>query len=68
MKNRKDIIRAIEIVTDSFVSHIPYLNKGQQETSNSQRSTPTFEKKAELEYLEVLRTLLELLWMKTAFA
>ena len=55
MKSRKGIIRAIEIVTDSFVSHIGYLDKGQHNT------TPTFEKKTELEYLEVLKTLLELL-------
>jgi hypothetical protein len=53
MKNRKQIIKAIEIVADSFVSHIDYLDKGQHNT------TPAFEKKTELEYIEVLKTLLE---------
>lgn len=55
MKTRKQIIRAIEIVTASFDSHIDYLDKGQP------NSTAAIEKKTMQEYLEVLETLLELL-------
>lgn len=55
MNKRKKIIKAFSIVIDSVVSHIEYLDKGQR------NSTPAWEKKVEFEYLEVAKTLLELL-------